>query len=404
MSKRTRLTLLILLLFKVFVFSDTPAGTVLSNGASFLASGVTGSVGMTPSLTVGAFYGLSGEVPDAAYTTSPGAVFRIELSLTNEGNDADNTTEVEITSFSNLAAYPLSNWNCYLEVDGSDEGSLYAIPFTDFGAGAVFEFSVVIEVSGWTPTNDTAFLNLQARTSQTTSYYTGLNSWVYGGVSNLTSSSVISLLPPNPLQTIRISDGIDSIYWDDLDGSGRLRRTLHDYRIVFAQAPDDPSSVSLWYSAGGIADGPGGAGDTEISLDWVSHGTFTLQLPEAALSDESTLSFLLEADSVYYNSGFIYQVVDLNDQGYETILMDNVIDENGTGYIKLPEDLIGEEGEIRIFAVSGDEVFEILDGEIEDQIYEWDGCDERGRMCDSGIYFMVISSGSFNEVRKFYVR
>lgn len=408
MNKLRMVFLLLILSFSSVYAIGTPSGTIMSNNAllfSFFQGEDVEKYSMTTFLTVGSIYGLSELEGDSNSFTYPGFEHRLGFSFTNNGNDADDQASIAISSFSNMAGYPITNWNYYLEVNSANVGTNYNIPFTQFGEGAIFDFTLVINSLNGTATNDRAFFTIETTTASNSNHmaviYEGFNGLRYGGVAEDRISVEVALHLPNTIVNMYAKDGVDTI--TKFDRSEKLRKTRNTIYMKLQDEPFESDQLYLWYAIDGAADGYGGASDDQrVELDNEGDNLYSAAIEEDELKLGNYVSFLFEVDHNYYATGSVYDIVNLTDQGFESIIINNMIDDGGIGYVKLPEEIIGENGDIIIYSIAGDEVTTILDGEVEQQIYSWDGTDDQGRDVTVGMYFMMIKVGDIKEIRKFY--
>lgn len=409
---RVAFALCLALLFtgSVYAIQGTSAGTVLSNDASMNAtvSGVPQStLGFDPAAVVGQIYGLGGFGGLHNAVGSPGLTLRTEVWITNNGNDADADARIFVTSYSNQPGYAWTPWSYTLEVNGAEVGTNFAVPYAIFGEGAILRVTLLVTVPANTPTNSIGYFTIAATTSNVTGhvaeFYTGYNGFEYGGTNRTEHAVEVRLIPPNRIIRLYAEDGIDTI--SVFDGSQALRKSMNSIYVEFASALQNPVEASIWFGLDTTADGAGGStGDEERTMEQLGSSFYRVRLLETELADRNAVSFLIEADGNYYDENYVYNLRNLSDQGFQTIIMGNVISPGETpGYVKLPVELVGAEGSIEIYSIAGDRVRGLLDGIAEDQVYEWDGTDESGSIVEAGMYFMAIKFDNFREIRKFFV-
>lgn len=404
-KKGLAVSLLLLFPLSVYGFQPTPSGTVLTNVArlSGVSLGISRQTFATDaSAVVRSVYGLGGIAGLTNAESSPGMTARIDYYVTNEGNDADADARVFVSSYSNQPGYTGTAWTYHLEVGGADVGTNYAVPYVLFGEGAVLRATLVVGIPAGTPTNSLGYFTLAASTASNASHipsvYTGYNGLVYGGRAYLEKQSVVRLLPPNRIISLYASDGIDTIR--RFDNTASLRVSMNTITVVFETQPEDPSAAAIRYLADGTVTPSTG---TRTAMNFLGSERFDVDIEESELAGHNFLSFLIESDGSFYDGGYVYSLRSLSDQGYETIVMGNIIGPGGTGYIKLPGVCVGTEGTIEVYSIAGDRVKTILDGTVDKEIYSWDGTDDSGRTVSAGMYFMAVSAGGVREVRKFYV-
>jgi hypothetical protein len=410
MSRRVLpvLALILILAFVEISFAQTKAETVITNISEII--GVGSGFGFNISetnydFTVGRIYGISriAGIP-ASYTARPLYQYRQAFRLTNLGNDADDLTEVSITSFSNNVGYNEADWIYSLEFMGVNVGTNFTIPPQYFGEGAIARIILVVDiprcdvesvgfitVSASTPSNDTRLVAI----------YDGFNGVQYGGHSYDEAELRIDLVMPNSIATVLATDDIDTI--NVFDGSRGLRRSQNKVLLQLGKAPDNISSVKLWVAKDTLAQG-GGENEGSYTMAPITSDSFIGKIPSEYLKDVNFVSFLFEVDQLYYAGNYTYRLFDLHKQdNYQTVIMKNVIDDE-KGYIQIPAEAVGEEGRIEVYSIAGDRVRTILSGKADSQIYSWDGKDDNQVRVHTGTYFMIIAFPELREVRKFYVR
>ncbi len=409
MNKRRILSILFVWLPAVCLFGVS-ANTDVTNLATVNWGPLSRSTNAI--VTVGAYYGVSALVTATNSFTSPANyTYRIPVTVTNNGNDADPDARIAVTVISNNAGYAGSNWSCYVEIAGTNAGTNYAIPFTDFGEGAVFSFIVAVQVPLVCPIGSQGFVGVDVSTSSNAghvaAFYTGFNGVEYGGYSNAFKLLALNVDLPNTIASITASDGVESI--SVFDGTRSLRRTRQTITVQFSSPAVDPGTATLWFDVDETADGTGGANLTDVSVRMraLSSRIFTGVIDEAAVRSGSFVSFLFELDGVTYFGGYLYGLADLGVQdAYETVLMNNIIEANsGDGiYLKLPARVLGERGRVSVYSVSANLVQTLLDGNADNQVLRWDGRDRTGANAAKGMYFITVDFPTLKEVRKVFIR
>jgi hypothetical protein len=364
------------------------------------------------SLTVGTFYGLSPLVSSSSvYGAYPNFELKIPMSITNNANDADSNVQILVEFLSNNAGYSGSNWNYSLEVSSVTQGTNYSIPTASFGEGAIFNFNLVVYIPLVCLESSSGFLRVTAFTASNSNHiaaqYTGYNGLPYGG--NASSSKVvqISISLPNQIVNLYAEDDIDRI--NLFNGLSGLRRSQNSFFVEFVNSPIDLNSVRLWYALDSIADGNIGpnTADNFISMKSITPKKYSGLIQEEMLKQGKILSFIFEIDGIAYLTNWTYKLLDLGAQDkYQSVLMHNIISYKTVDniLIKLPGILVGKEGKVNIYSISGDLVKVLLSGKADAQIIKWDGKDKAGTWVSKGMYFIVIDFADVKEVRKTYVK
>lgn len=410
MNRRIAFSVLFLGIY--FLLSGVTANTVVTNDVTI--SGSFPSMSTNVTLTVAPYYGFGPvHTVSSVYSSPPNYVLKIPVTITNAANDADSNAQVFVEFLSNENGYSGTNWSCYIELAGTNAGTNYGIPLSDFGEGAVFSFNlaVVVPADLGTNTNIRGFVNVFAITSSNAGHpvalYTGLNGLSYGGESNVAKTVEVDISAPNAVRDLAASDGIDTI--TIFDGTRGLRRTEQAITVGFLAAPSDYNSAYLWFDVDNTADGPGGANANDKVLKMQSTGGYTFRgvIGDSWLSSGNNVSFVIYLDNFAYAFGSLYSLLTLASQDkYETVLMHNVIARNSGEliYIKVPSKVIGTSGKIQVYSVSGDLVMTILSGNLDRQIVSWDGNDKDGKQVAKGLYFLVFEFNNLKEVRKCFIK
>lgn len=402
--------ILSLALIKEASFYASSANSMVTNWATL--SYDTLNIQTNAVVTVGPIYGISVITsPSNHYYTPVNSTFRVPVAFTNNANDADSNAQISVQFLSNNAGYSGGAWSCYLEVNSSNVGSNYAIPFTDLGEGAVFNFNIVVQVPLVCPSGSIGFMSADVSTASNTghiaAFYTGLNGLTYGGNSNSTGLFEVEAYTGNYIAAIQASDGVETI--TVFNGTRGLRRTAQTITVSMYGNPIDYNSLYLWYDIDNTADGPGGANpnDRSIKMNILSDKVFNAVVPESSVQTGSVLSFAFEIDGTVYSSNFTYTLLSVSSQGkYETILMHNLIT-SGSGeniYLKMPARVMGQNGKVLVYSVSGDLVMTLLNGRLDNQVINWDGNDKDNTQVAKGLYFIVVDFPDLKEVRKVFVK
>lgn len=193
------------------------------------------------------------------------------------------------------------------------------------------------------------------------------------------------------------------------DGTKKLRKTKHTISMDLSNTPNDPSSVKLWVGTNSTVDGlgPNNLNDFSINMTSTANISFQASIDESLLKPISYLSFLFEVDGVTYLTNLYYQLKDFGvQQGFQTLLLNNVIVPTGSDYIflKLPESMMGNIGKIYIYSISGDLVLVLHQGTVTDLLMKWDGRDRNGDFVAKGLYFIVMDFNDLKEIRKVFIK
>ncbi len=401
----------LVLLLPISLSAATRSGTVFTNTARIYGGPYV--IDQTNVfLTAGSIYGLSALISTTnVYIGYPIFTLRIPFSITNLGNDADSNAQIFVELLSNNPGYAASAWNYSIEVSSVTQGTNYAIPYASFGEGAIFSFNLVVYIPADCPSGSSGFFRVIASTLSNTGHvaaqYTGYNLLNYGGIDTASNDIRININLPNQITSIFGTDGIDTI--NIFNGLYGLRRTKNSITLNLANAPFNLNSLYLWYAVDSLADGSFGpnTADTSVKMTTLSSKQFQGDIPGNALSKGSILSFVFEIDGVTYLTNLTYRLLDLGSQdNYQTVLMHNVIDYKSGDYlyIKLPDKLMGKEGKVYIFSISGDLVYIMSTGNLDQQILKWNGMDKTKAWVAKGMYFIVIDFADLKEVRKVYVK
>lgn len=402
---------LFVLAFPLLSFAVTPAGSVVTNWAGLSGFHVAPGIQVSNTFTVGQIFGLSKIYQQTnIYTGYPNYTRTIPMAITNLGNDADSNTLISLILLSNNAGYSGSNWSYSIEMDGSNYGTNLALPFASFGMGAIVNFNVVVALPLVCSDGDIGFFKIDASTLSNTSHiaapYSGMNTVAYGGAAEVSNFFRLDVDIPNSITYLEATDSWDTI--TNFGGTYGLRRTKHLIRVRLSNKPADMTQVKIWYALDSTADGAGGANTADISqtMTRVNDKEYIVNIQEASLGNAAVFSFLIEVDGIYYYDNYRYKIISLSSQGqYKSILMDNLLNQDGDRVgIKLPENLIGQSGVVRIYSVGGDMVKELLAGILNEAILYWDGYDRSGKKAARGMYFIMIEFDSVREVRKVFVR
>jgi len=381
-----RLALILLLVVCTCTLSHgaagTPSGTVLSNISrmDFYYWGIpfTNYI-MDTSLTMGSIYGIDGIYSLPAYNGYPNYSVRIDLYMTNLGNDADNDADLFVSSFSNSPGYTASPWSYHFEVLSVNVGTNYSIPFALFGVGAVFHAVLVVDIPADAPTNSMGYFTIGGTTLSNSNHvagtYTGYNGLPYGGKTQAGTMFTVRVIPPNRIVDLYASDAIDTIRL--FDGTLYLRKIENFIYALLRNTPVRATTVNLWYAVDSLPDGPGGnPDDASVPMIEISQNLYQAKIPESAVKSGNFTAFFLEIDGLNYITNFTYLLKGVYEQGYETIVMNNIIPP-GSAYIKLPDKTLGKPGKITVYSIAGDIVRHIFDGDIGNTLYGWDGTDDQ---------------------------
>jgi hypothetical protein len=401
-----------ILLFPVCFFgAPSKSGSVFTNFATVNISGV--NVSQTNFyLTVGSFYGLS-----SLYTSSktnkgyPNNQVKVPFNITNFGNDADSNFQISAELLSNNTGYSGSLWNFYVEVGGTPHGTNYTVPFALFGEGAILNFNLVVNIPADCPVNSTGFIRVTAATASNTTHiaapFTGYNGQSYGGIDSSSNDIKFNVALPNKIVNVLASDGIDTI--NKFNGVSGLRKSQNTVFVELESSPSNLNSVRLWYAVNSQADGnigPNGS-DKSTLMRYVKPKQFEGVIPGKDLENGTNATFVFEIDNITYMTNLIYKLLDLTSQeGYESVLMHNIISykSDDSIYIKMPSKLMGKQGRVMVFSVSGDLVDTICSGVLNTQILKWDGKDRTKAWVSKGMYYIVIDFADVKEVRKTFVK
>jgi hypothetical protein len=412
MNKILVLILIMLVVSASYGVQGTAAKTVFTNTAT-----ITGKYVPTQSsnviFTVGSFYGLSSIYSFSnVYHGAPNYQIKIPLYITNLGNDADSNASINLQFISNNAGYVGSNWTYYIEASASNQGTNYNIPFTNFGEGAIItNLFAVVNIPLYCSVNSIGFFKVLGATLSNTGHiaaaYTGFNGLAYGGLAAVSNNLEIDVMVPNSVLSVIASDGVDTI--TKFDGSAGLRKAKNTITIELQNQPMFTNGVRLWFAVNSLADGSGGANsaDKAVSMKNTAPKEYQGEIPESELENGNYLTFLVEVDTLNYLTNSAYKLLDLSKQGnYDTILMHNVMPYNSVEniFIKLPEKLIGKNGKVYLYSVSGDLVKVIFEGTLNDQVLAWDGKDKAGGTTAKGMYFIVVDFDATKEVRKVFIK
>lgn len=408
------LFLLLLLLPLVFLknisFNAVSANSAVTNWATLTYDAQT--VQTNAVVTVGAIYGVSTVTSPSNHYYSPvNFSLRIPVAFTNNANDADSNAQISVQFLSNNAGYVGGAWSCYIEVNTTNMGTNYSIPFSDLGEGAIFNFNLVMQVPLVCPSGSRGFASVDVSTASNSTHiaavYSGLNGVTYGGVSNSTAQFQVDAFTGNFIYSIDASDGVETI--TVFNGTKGLRRSAQTVTVTMSEKPVDYNNIYFWYDIDNTADGPGGANpnDRRVKMNILSDKVFNAVIPESSVQTGSVVSFAFEIDSTVYAASYNYTLLSVANQGkYETILMHNMIS-RGSGeniYLKLPARLIGQTGKILVYSVSGDLVQTILNDRLNEQVVHWDGNDKDNAQVAKGLYFIVVDFPDLKEVRKVFVK
>ena len=392
-----------------FGAAGTPSGTVITNYSQlhffYWSTAFTNYI-MDTSLTMGSIYGIDGIYSLAAYNGYPDYSARIDLYITNLGNDADNDATLFVSSFSNSPGYPGSPWTYHFEVAAADVGTNYAIPFALFGVGAIFHAVLVVDIPADAPTNTMGYFTIGGTTLSNSNHiagtYTGYNGISYGGETHAGTSFTVRVIPPNQIVDLYASDAIDTI--TIFNATQYLRKIDNFVYAVLRNTPVRAATVNLWYAVDSLPDGAGGnPADASVPMAEVSPNLYKAKIPEDAVKSGNYTAFFLEIDGLNYLTNYTYLLKGIYEQGYETIVMNNIIPP-GSAYIKLPEKTLGKPGKITVYSIAGDIVRHVYEGEIGNTVYGWDGTDDQGILAQTGIYFIVVDVENLKEVRKIMVK
>ncbi len=139
----------------------------------------------------------------------------------------------------------------------------------------------------------------------------------------------------------------------------------------------------------------------------VGNRQFRGDIPGNMLGQGNYVSFIFEIDGITYTTNWTYRLLSLGTQeGYETVIMNNIIDyrEDDYIYLKLPDKVMGKEGKVMVYSVSADHIITLLNGRADTQILEWNGKDKTGAWVAKGMYFIVVDFAEVKEVRKCFVK
>jgi len=413
MNKMFFYTFSFLLIFAYsFLYSQpTRAGTVFTNVVDINASTYM-SFQTNLSLTVGPIYGLSELVSSSNYYIAyPAYQLRIPFSITNNGNDADSNAQIFVEFLSNNPGYMGTNWEYSIEVSSVTQGTNYSIPYANFGEGAIFNFNLVVYVPAACPIGSDGFFRVTVATVSNSSHiaapYVGYNGISYGGNDVSSKEIQVHIIMPNQIRYVFATDGIDTI--DVFNGTYGLRRSQNSIFVELYNDPFDPGSLYLWYAIDSMADGSIGPNPNDFSTPMRQVGTrqFRGDIPGNMLGQGTYVSFIFEIDGITYTTNWTYRLLSLGQQeGYETVIMNNIIDykEDDYIYLKLPDKVMGKEGKVMIYSVSADHVITLLNGRADTQILKWNGKDKTGSWVAKGMYFIVVDFAEVKEVRKCFVK
>ncbi len=397
------------------VFTGTPSGTVLSNPAKSLATFFGSQYefeSTVESLTVGSIYGLSGFNDPDDEMAYPGGVVRFSYEITNMGNDADDSAKVWISK-------PISSsgkdWNAWIEINGVNVGTDYTIPVLYFGAGAVFKFDVALEVPTNAVQDEWAYVEVYAETISNASHivgvYTGFNGYIYGGKDRVDDSgpsgldpgdgahSCVVVVPPNRVMEVKVSDGVEEK--NITHSPATIRRLPQRLAVELRDAPSD--KVFAWLGFDSPTDGNGLSNTEDVRIEMHKlNGWWVAEVPLRLISRVNRVYVAFEVDGVFYSEGWNYYVRDVYYQeNFQTVIMNNVIRKGEKVFIAVPT---GGGGEIRVefYSIAGEKVkSETVNAEPNSKVvFEWDGIDDEGQRVSAGIYFAVIKTQEFEEVRQ----
>ncbi|OHD57381.1 MAG: hypothetical protein A2Y33_07815 [Spirochaetes bacterium GWF1_51_8] len=400
-------SIILLVLARTLSFAalGSPAGTVLTNLTIGFETGYTNYI-MDTSLTMGSVFGLRGISSGTSYNGYPNYSINIDLYLTNMGNDADNDARVFISSFSNSIGYTNTAWSYHMESAAIDVGTNYSVPFALFGTGAILHIVLAVQIPADASIGSYGYFSIGALTLSNSNHvaavYTGFNGLTYGGYPSAGTSFAIRVVQPNSILDLYASDGIDTIHI--FNGTAYLRKTENSIFARLSNTPVRASNINLWFAVDSVADGTGGnPADQSVPMSEIYSDTYKAKIGEGILKSGNYVSFLLEIDGVNSLTNYTYLLKDLHDQGYQTVVMNNIIP-SGSCYLKLPESALGQYGKINIYSIAGDLVKHIFEGRLDDQVYAWDGADDQGIAVGAGMYFIVVDSEGLKEVRKVMVK